>query len=67
MIIDDHTVRLEWTHGRNDKDTWNKICAQCIEEFGLPGTRFTWHPTEDYMDFVFGDPRDALIFQLRWA
>lgn len=68
MIIGEHTVRLQWGES-DDKNNiyWNQICASAIEEFGLPGTKFTWHPTEDYMDFVFKDSRDALIFQLRWA
>jgi hypothetical protein len=67
MIIDDHTVRLSWQPGRDDSDTWNEICASAIEEFGLPGIRFTWHPTEEYMDFVFADERDAIVFYLRWS
>lgn len=67
MIIDDHTVRLSWQPGRDDSAMWNEICASAVEEFGLPGGRFTWHPTEEHMDFVFSDPRDALLFQLRWA
>jgi hypothetical protein len=67
MIIDDNVVRLEWKDGRKSDTIWNEICAWAIETFGLPGNRFTWHPHEDYMDFVFKDPRDALIFQLRWA
>jgi len=67
MIIGEHTVRLRWAPGRDNSAAWNEICASAIEEFGLPGIKFTWHPTEEYMDFVFADERDALLFQLRWA
>jgi hypothetical protein len=67
VIIDDRVVRLNWAHGRDDITMWNKICASCIQEFGLPGDKFEWHPSEEHMDFVFKDPRDALIFQLMWA
>ena len=67
MIIDDKIVRLGWEPGRDTAAAWNEVCASAIEEFGLPGNRFTWKPTEEYMDFVFEDERDALIFQLRWA
>jgi hypothetical protein len=61
------TVRLPWETGRNNTEAWNDICCWAIEEFGLPGNRFTWKPTEDYMDFIFNDERDAMVFILRWA
>jgi len=60
-------VTLEWSDGRNDKDAWNEICAWTIEQFGMPGTRFTWHPTEDYMNFYFHHEEDAIHFILRWS
>jgi hypothetical protein len=66
MIIDDRVVRLNWVPGRDTDTQWNEICVSAIEEFGLPGNKFTWKPTEEYMDFIFVDPRDALLFQLRW-
>lgn len=61
-------VRLPWEAGERDsKDAWNEICAWTMEQFGLPGTRFTWHPTEDYMDFWFYNEKDAIHFLLRWS
>lgn len=59
-------VRLEWRIGRNGNDAWNEICAWCIEQFGLPGTRFTWHPDLQHMDFYFVKEEDAVHFSLRW-
>lgn len=60
-------VTLDWCDGRNNKDSWNEICAWAIEQFGMPGTRFTWHPTEDYMNFYFPHEEDAVHFILRWS
>jgi hypothetical protein len=38
-----------------------------MEQYGLPGDKFTTHPMEDYMDFYFNDERDAILFELRWG
>jgi hypothetical protein len=35
-----------------------------MEVFGLPGDRYITHPTQDYMEFHFRDPRDATLFVL---
>jgi len=59
-------VTLEWRDGRNDTEAWNEICAWTIEQFGMPGTRYTWHPEEDYMNFYFHKEEDAVHFMLRW-
>ncbi len=58
-------VRIPWKKG--DKiSNWNETCAWAIEQFGLPGTRFSSHPTTDYMDFYFYKEEDAIHFSLRW-
>jgi hypothetical protein len=60
-----HRVRIPWKKG----DTifkWDEVCMWAIEEFGLPGDRYTTHPTEDHMDFVFQYSQDAIYFKLRW-
>ena len=59
-------VTLDWRKHRDSIPIWNEICAWTIETFGLPGGKFTWHPTEDYMIFDFIDERDAIHFSLRW-
>jgi hypothetical protein len=38
-----------------------------MEQFGLPGDKFTWHATESHMDFDFIDEKDAIHFILRWS
>ena len=60
-------ITLNWTKGRDSVPIWNEICEWCIEQFGLPGNRFIWHPTEDYMEFLFYDEKDAVHFELRWG
>ena len=60
-------VTLNWTKGRDSIPIWNEICAWAIEQFGLPGNRFIWRPTEDYMEFFFYDEKDAIHFELRWG
>jgi hypothetical protein len=60
-------VRLDWTNGRDGILIWDEICIWAIEKFGMPGEKFTWHPTQDYMIFDFIDERDAIHFMLRWS
>jgi hypothetical protein len=60
-----HTVRIPWRTG-DTISKWDKVCVWAIEEFGLPGNRYTTHPVADYMDFVFQDSRDAIYFKLKW-
>lgn len=56
-------VRISWdTHNKYPK--WSETCAWAIDNFGLPGDRFTTHSTEEYLDFYFVDERDAILFQL---
>jgi hypothetical protein len=59
-------VRISWQE-THDIPTWNETCAWAVEQFGLPGDRFTTHATEDYMDFYFVDERDAIYFELKWG
>ena len=43
---------------------WNKICANIVEHFGLPGGKYTTEVSEDYMKFFFNDERDALLCKI---
>ncbi len=38
---------------------WNETCAMVLEVFGLPGGRYTSHPDQDSMTFIFKSKRDA--------
>ena len=52
----EHRLRLPWIGQSNY--WWNEACANVLEVFGLPGDRFTSHPTPDYMDFYFKSQKD---------
>jgi hypothetical protein len=60
-----HCIRICWQKG-DTITNWDEICIWAIEQFGLPGTKFTAHPTQDHMDFLFSDEKDAIHFSLRW-
>ena len=60
-------VKLDWLKGRDSIPIWDEICIWAIEQYGMPGDKFTWHPTADYMIFDFVDERDAIYFMLRWT
>jgi hypothetical protein len=51
-----HLVRLPWI-GQSGT-WWNEACADIMDVFGLPGGRFTSHPTVDCMDFYFKSEKD---------
>ena len=46
---------------------WDDVCVYAIEHFGLPGTKYVTEITADYMVWSFKDPKDALMFKLRWS
>jgi len=52
-----YIVSLPW-RGQS-KYWWNEACADILEVFGLPGDRYTSHPSMDQMDFNFKSKRDA--------
>jgi hypothetical protein len=56
-------VRIPWIQGDTVTD-WNETCARAIELFGLPGDKFTTRLTEDHLDFIFNDEKDAILFEL---
>jgi hypothetical protein len=60
-----HTVRIPWRTG-DTISKWDEVCVWVIEEFGLPGERYSTHPKHDAMFFVFQDSRDAVYFTLKW-
>jgi hypothetical protein len=57
-----YRIRLPWTG--QSKYWWNDTCADIMEVFGLPGDRFTSHPTPDYMDFYFKSEKDAALCRI---
>jgi hypothetical protein len=43
---------------------WNEACADVIEVFGLPGDRYTSHPTTNNMDFYFRSEKDYQLCKI---
>jgi len=43
---------------------WNETCAKVLEVFGLPGDRYTYHPTTEHMVFLFTTEKDAILCTL---
>lgn len=61
-------ISLPWRTAYIDsQEGWNAVCAWVIEQYGMPGERYEWHATEDTMDFIFSDERDAVHCMLRWS
>lgn len=59
-------VRIRWSREFENQKSWNDVCAWAIEYFGLPGTRFETRAHVEYMEFLFKNPKDALLMSLRW-
>jgi hypothetical protein len=58
----DVTVIVRWN---NQKEYWwDETCAMVLEQFGLPGERYTSHPTENKMMFKFFNEKDATMCRL---
>jgi hypothetical protein len=58
-----HTVLVPWDD-RNGTLWWNETCAKVLEHFGLPGGRYTSHPSQDQMTFNFFNEYDALLCKI---
>lgn len=58
-------ARIAW-HSKGTM-SWNEICAQVIEQFGLPGDRYFTEVGLLEMAFIFRNPQDLLLFKLKWS
>jgi hypothetical protein len=57
-----NTINVPWESQSNT--WWNEVCAKIIEQFGLPGDRYTSHPTESNMEFIFKNEQDAFMCRI---
>ena len=46
---------------------WNLLCAEAVELFGLPGQRYVTDLNAEYMTWSFRDPKDAVLFKLKFS
>jgi hypothetical protein len=60
-----HSVRVALHH--NDVLSWDRICTDAIELFGLPGQRYITDLGGNSMDWIFRDSRDAVLFKLKFG
>lgn len=57
-----HDVTVLWDN--QNGFWWNETCAMVLEQFGLPGDRYTSHPNTDFMTFKFNTEQDAFMCRL---
>ena len=62
-----HPVRINWGPNMSTLSSWDEVTIWGIDRFGLPGTRYITDLSADYMTWIFRDPKDALIFRLKFA
>jgi hypothetical protein len=60
-----YTARILWQPA-DYTERWNHMLARCVEVFGLPGGRYTTFVDTNYMDFLFRDEQDRLLFLTGW-
>jgi hypothetical protein len=58
------TVHVPWSSRINTLPQWDKVCAEIVERFGLPGGKYTTELTENYMNFNFHNDKEGLLCQL---
>jgi len=46
---------------------WDEVCYKAIDLFGLPGDRYITDISTEWMDWIFKDPKDAIIFKLKFS
>jgi hypothetical protein len=60
-----YPARIDW-HPKDYNEQWNHMLARCVEVFGLPGDRYTTYVDANYMDFLFRNEQDRLLFLTGW-
>lgn len=61
-----YVARIDW-HPQDYSERWNEMLARCVEVFGLPcDDRYVTYVDADYMDFIFCDKADRLLFLTGW-
>lgn len=56
-------VLISWKTG--DTITgWSDLCAKVIDQFGLPGGRYSTEVCADWMSFKFNNEKDAFLCKI---
>ena len=62
-----HLVNLSWNITIGTVRSWNEICADGMELFGLPGDRYITDISERSMTWSFRSDQDAVLFRLKFS
>jgi hypothetical protein len=62
-----HHCKVLWTQKFDPMFYWDKLCAEAVELFGLPGDRYITALTRHSMTWSFRDDRDAVLFRLKFG
>jgi hypothetical protein len=62
-----HPVRINWGPNMGTLAEWDAVTVWGLEQFGLPGDRYITDLSADYMAWIFKDPKDALMFKLKFS
>lgn len=62
-----YLVSVDWNLVLDGGESWNEVCAQGIEMFGLPGDRYQTEASEQSLIWRFKDANDALLFRLKFS
>lgn len=58
-----YKVEIPWRKG-DTVHSWDLVCIQAIEKYGMPGYKYRTQVTMDSLTFYFKDESDALWFSL---
>ena len=62
-----YPVAIPWSNKVDTVSSWNEICAQGMEMFGLPGNRYITDANVNDMTWWFRDQHDALLMTLKFS
>lgn len=61
-----NAVSLEW-YSNPHMEHWNEVCIWVIEQFGLPGDKYTTELNDKVMTWYFNDQHDQMVMALVWG
>lgn len=63
-----YRIRIAFTiKDLNNIVRWDLVCAKAVDLFGLPGNKYITDISTDWMDWIFKNEQDALIFKLKFS
>lgn len=62
-----YPVVIPWSRQLDTVTAWNEVCAQGMEMFGLPGSRYVTEANVNDMTWWFRNEQDALLMTLKFS